>query len=465
MKTKLLSILFLLTSSFTSFSQTISGGGFHSLSICTDGTLRACGLNSNGQLGDNTLIYRITPVQVSGITNVIGIAAGRYHSLALKSNGSVWAWGWNSTGQLGDGTFTQQIIPVQVTGLTGAVSISAGDYHSFAITSSGIAWAWGNNDHGQLGDGSGILWVNTPVQVSGLTNVIAITGGRNFSLALLSNGTVWAWGENNHGQLGDGTNTDKHTPIQVPGLTGVVSIAAGGNHSLAVESNGTVWTWGENNHGQLGDGTSMDNSNPIQVSGITTAITVSAGFDHCMTLKSNGQLWAWGGNGDGQLGDNTTLDKHTPVIIAGLFPFAISGGKGFHSMMLKSDGTVWTWGSNIWGQLGIGSVVGSPIAVQMLSPCSIALEVKEINFGLNNFILNPNPSAGQFFLQFNSKENQNKSIIEIYNSLGQSIFRNSIAINEGDNQKEIDLSKFPSGIYFLKLKTEKETYRQKIIKE
>jgi len=257
----------------------ISAGGSHTLALKDDGTVWAWGFNFDGRLGDGTSTQRLTPVQVTGLTDVTAIAGGGGHSLALKSDGTVWAWGRNNDGQLGDGTTTNRFTPVQVTGLTDVFKIAAGGSHSLALKSDGTVWAWGFNGNGQLGDGT-TTNNSTPVQVTGLTGVTAIAGGFQHSLALKSDSTVWAWGSNDQGQLGDGTTTQRLTPVQVTGLTGVSAIAGvGSSNSLALKSNGTVWAWGDNNNFQLGDGKqpgqNFDSSVPVQVMGLTSVISIA----------------------------------------------------------------------------------------------------------------------------------------------------------------------------------------------
>ena len=159
----------------------------------------------------------------------------------------------------------------------------------------------------------------SPVQVSGLSGVQAIVAGTAHALALKNDGTVWAWGANSNGQLGDGTGTDRSTPVQVTGgMAGVTALAAGVTHSLAAKNDGTVWAWGGNDAGQLGDGSTTDHSTPVQVSGgLVGAVGLAAGTYHSLAVKNDGTVWAWGGNDLGQLGDSTTTGRRTPVQVRG----------------------------------------------------------------------------------------------------------------------------------------------------
>ncbi|MCL2140281.1 MAG: RCC1 repeat- and reductase domain-containing protein [Dehalococcoidia bacterium] len=320
------------------------------------------------------------PVKAAVISPAI--SAGYYHSLALKSDGTVWGWGMGGGGQLGNGLSGsglehEHTTPVQVLGvggsgnLTDVIAISAGGFHSLALKSDGTVYAWGQNyQFGQLGNGT---YTNSsiPVQVLGvggignLTDVIAISAGYQYSLALKSDGTVYAWGRNYYGQLGDDTTTNSTTPVQVLGvggignLTDVIAISAGHEYSLALKSDGTVYAWGENYYGQLGidtNGIGTDSSTPVQVLGVGGSgnlagiIAISAGKDHSLALKSDGTVYAWGRNDHGQLGDNTTTRRIVPVQVksgSGVNPLdkVISiQAKDCSSMVLKSDGTVWTWG-------------------------------------------------------------------------------------------------------------------------
>jgi len=361
---------------------TLSTSGKHSLALRADGTVWAWGNNEEGELGDGTTTERSQPVRVSGLDSVTAISAGPAYSLALRADGTVWAWGSNTKGQLGDASVTQRLTPVQVSGLTGVTAILTGstllDAYSLALRGDGTVWAWGSNVYGQLGDGTTKQRL-APVQVSGLSDITSIVTGRHdsnsyrfmeragYSLALRRDGTVWAWGSNAAGQLGDGTYNYRTAPVQVSGLTGITAIVAGkvspywvshSTYALALRNDGTVWAWGSNAFGQLGDGTMNSRVAPVQVSGLTGVTAIAAGSmsaGHSLALRGDGTVWAWGSNRTGQLGDGTTNDRLAPVQVSGLSGVTTLAMGTVYSLALRRDGTVWAWGSNQQGELGDGT--------------------------------------------------------------------------------------------------------------
>jgi len=328
------------------------------LVVLPNGTVKAWGDNAFGQLGDGTTIDSHTPVQVKNLSGISAVATGAYHSLALKNDGTVWAWGKNEFGQLGDGTETEIHTPKQVVNLAGIISIAGGYDYSLALKYDGTVWAWGSNLMGQLGDGTYIA-KRTPVKVINLSGITAIAGGLNHCLALKNDGTVWAWGWNLNGTLGDGTNIPKRsTPLQINNLSGITAIAANGsNHSLALRNGSTVWVWGDNSHGQLGDGTSVYKDLPIQLGTLRGVTTIGVGEDHSFVVRKDGTIWAWGWNGVGQLGVSLAFSYHqlSPVKVDLLSEIIAIVGGNFHSLAQKNDGTIVTMGGNVFGQLGDGT--------------------------------------------------------------------------------------------------------------
>jgi alpha-tubulin suppressor-like RCC1 family protein len=319
----------------------ISAGGFHSLAVRTNGSLWAWGNNSNGRLGDNTATNRSSPVSVvGGFSDWCQISAGRDHSLAIRTNGTAWAWGFNGNGQLGDNTITSRRSPVSVVGgFSDWCQISAGSTHSLAVRCNGTAWAWGANTGGRLGDNT-VTSRSSPVSVvGGFSDWCQISAGVFHSLAVRTNGSAWAWGANTGGRLGDNTVTSRSSPVSVVGgFSDWCQISAGCDHSLAVRTNGSAWAWGANTGGRLGDNTVTSRSSPVSVvGGFSDWCQISAGVFHSLAVRTNGSAWAWGANTGGRLGDNTITDRSSPVSVVGGFSdwCQISAGCD-HSLAIRS---------------------------------------------------------------------------------------------------------------------------------
>ena len=357
----------------------VNGGLNHSLVLKRDGTVWAWGWNNSGQLGDKAVDRSLTPVQVRGprgkvfLTDVIATAGGRSHSLALKRDGTVWAWGSNVEGQMGGEVLNKSDSPVQVKGpggigfLTDVIAIAGRGRHSLALKRNGAIWAWGENEFGQLGNGEKENR-EVPVYVNGLSDVVAIAGGLNHTVILRNDTTVWAWGNNAYGQLGNDTFIGKITFVKARDLMDVIAIAGGYEHTIALKIDGSVWAWGSNANGQLGDGTTTDRKIPVQISGLADVIASAAGRSHSIVLKSDGTVWAWGSNAKGQLGDRGTTDRNTPVQVSGLADVIDIAVGASHSIALKSDGGVWIWGWNESGQLGDGTTTDRSSPVQVRGP-------------------------------------------------------------------------------------------------
>ena len=346
------------------------------------------GYNAQGQLGDGTTTSRSLSGDIRVGNDVVQVAAGSGHGLAVRSDGTVWAWGFNGAGELGDGTTTNRSTPFQVTGLTGVTQVAANSDFSLALRSDGTVWAWGDNRAGQLGRGMTSNHEVTPAKVTGLAGVTKISAGSDFALALLSDGTVRAWGDNRRGQLGNGTTASSPVPVKVTGLSQVTGISAGYDASMATRTSGisaltSVWTWGGNDFGQLGDGTLAGRSTPERVTGLpvyiagisagggfaaflgTGGISATGGF--ATVLGADGTVWAWGDDSAGQLGNapsSTPVTRPVNTIGAGSGITQLSAGD-FHVLALKSNGTVLAGGGNAHGQLGNGSTAQDTGPVQV----------------------------------------------------------------------------------------------------
>ncbi|GAB3744628.1 hypothetical protein GCM10027594_23410 [Hymenobacter agri] len=235
-------------------------------------------------------------------------------------------------------------------------SLATGDNHSLSIHPDGTLWAWGGNGSGQLGDGTTTDRL-TPVQIGTATTWRTVSAGTNFSLALSADGTLWAWGGNQYGQLGDGTITDQSSPMQVGTDRNWQSVSAGYQFSTAVRADGTLWTWGFNQFGRLGNygSSSTDDRQPGQVGTATTWRTVSAGKEHSLSVTTAGYLVSWGGNAFGELGDNSTTNKPFPVQVGTATTWQSASAGTSHSLAVRTDGTLWAWGDDTYGQRGDGT--------------------------------------------------------------------------------------------------------------
>jgi alpha-tubulin suppressor-like RCC1 family protein len=265
--------------------RAIAAGADHSLALLANGRVMAWGDNENGQLGDGNQTESEVPVEVKGLTGVRAIAAGADHSLALLSNGTVMAWGDNESGQLGIGSTASSTTPKAVKGLSGVAAVAGGGEFSLALTTKGTVESWGSDESGQLGNGE--LEEPTskvPISVSGLSGVSSIAAGVNHALALVSGGSVMAWGANSDGELGNGTTTTRQdTPVAVSGLSSVTAVSAGGQDSAALLGSGSVMAWGVNKWGTLGDGATGNPSDlPVPVVGVTKVASISAGGLHML---------------------------------------------------------------------------------------------------------------------------------------------------------------------------------------
>lgn len=310
----------------------------------------AWGLNNSGQLGPSTSQFLSSvPVQVSGVMDVKAVEGGAEASLSLLDDGTVWQWGRTP----GPRDPVRQV--PELTDIKGIAGYSIG---LVALKSDGTVWEWRG----------------MPYRVWGLTDVAVIEGNYNHILAIRIDGTIWAWGNNDYGQLGYGVLTRSSSkPRPVAGVTDgtVRSAAAGGTHSLAVLSDGTVRAWGDNRFGQLGDGTTVHQYSAVAVSGLTDVVSVAAGGWYSLAVLSDGTVRAWGDNRSGQLGDGTSglwNFRTSPAVVPGLTDIVDVETLAASSFALSADGRVWAWGDNEYGQLGLGDNVDRLSPTEVVSP-------------------------------------------------------------------------------------------------
>ena len=333
-------------------------GDDHSCALTSTGGVKCWGSNQYKQLGDGSTTDSDTPVDVANIANsALEIAVGAVHSCALTTTGGVKCWGVNNHGQLGDDTTSYRSIPVDVVGLTDVVAIAAAHYHTCALTASGGVKCWGNNSFGQLGDGT-TTDRHTPVDVSGLASgVVAIAPGKRHTCALTATGVTKCWGYNGDGELGDGTTTARHTPTNVTGLgNNIVDVKAGAAHTCVLDQNGAVKCWGLSLYGEIGDGTASVDPNPVPVAvtvvgSAVQSIAPGAFYTCVVTTQHGAKCWGMGG----QLGNGSTSNSTTAVDVVGLTGNAemVATGKS-HSCAVTVAGGVKCWGHNPHGELGNG---------------------------------------------------------------------------------------------------------------
>ena len=337
----------------------IYSGVLSSSLLKSDGTIWSWGDNNFNQLGDNTNEDKNIPVQeYTAAADWIMGAFGTSHSAHLKSDGTLWSWGWNSMyGQLGDNSLVNKSVAVQeYTQANDWVYVDAGRYITIGVKSDGSLWIWGGDDYGKFGTNV-TNQRSVPERGPDGNNWIAIDAGKYHTVAIKSDGTLWSWGGNTDGQLGDGTKENSAIPIQESThATDWVAVSAGDNYTAAIKSDGTLWSWGLNDDGQLGDGTTNSSSIPVQESTHSTDWSVVEGkIRFTAAIKADGTLWAWGDNSEGNLGDGTQNDSSVPIKEpTGATDWAyVAIGHGYVTAM-KTDGTIWTWGFDDDGVLGNG---------------------------------------------------------------------------------------------------------------
>lgn len=333
----------------------IRAGSGHAVALLADGTALSWGRNAFGQLGDGSMTNQLLPVPVNGLTGIKDIVPGGGQTLFLLSDGTVWGTGAGFFGLLGPQNLGLCPVPVKVAGIAEVTSLVSGGGHALALRADGSVWSWGRDDYGQLGDGPDMqnvpgrmrmehvgrsYWCRPrPAEINGLRDVAALAAGGGHSVAVLNDGTMRSWGDNDRGQLGDGTMRHRPAPGQVCAVTDVVAAACAYHHTLALRTDGTVLAFGINDRGQLGDGTTEHRTSAVPVVGASqvAAVTAAGGggeanpgnYGHSTALLRDGTVLAWGCNDHGQLGDGTTRGRLVPAPVPGLPAIAqiTSGGE------------------------------------------------------------------------------------------------------------------------------------------
>lgn len=357
--------------------HTIAAGNGHSLIIDENGGILASGRGTHGQLGNGERVSSEVPVRVKDstgtgyFTGAKSVEAGFLFSLALKEDGTLWTWG-NATGFMTDTGDSHSDVPVQVVDengepLTDIVDISALGEHWVALDSHGKVWTWGANGSGQLGNGTTESVYTHAVKVPDLGGINQIAAGAYHSLAIRADDSLWAWGKNENGQLGNQQTTDSSIPVRALGISNLKDIAAGQFHSMVLKHDGTVWTWGRNQYGQLGDGTRNSSTVPVQVKGVygigylDEIIHIDAGIGYSMAVTEHETLYGWGHNNSYQLGDGTQQSSNLPTAMReelnrDLITFVKEVSCSNTATLVRTNSSVYICGTNTYGEFGNGTL-------------------------------------------------------------------------------------------------------------
>ena len=440
--------------------QVVSAGNNHSVAVQTDGTLWAWGDNDGGQLGDGTTDDKYTITQIGTETDWESVAAGSLTSYGIKSDGTLWAWGFGGLGSLGNGLFgddNYSYVPIMVGTNDNWSKVDAFFGHVVALRIDGSLWAWGFNLYGQVGDDT-FQDKNVPVQIGTDNDWQFIDCGFDQSFGIKTDGTLWAWGQNDVGQLGDGTNIDRNIPTQIGSSNNWQNVSTGAYTTLSIKTDGSLWSWGSNDSWQLGTGQTMPGMNiPLRVGTANDWMTVSAGAFHSTALKTDGTLWVWG-EGFYGFGDGTNIPKDFPTQIGIATDWDIISAGGVHTALIKIDNSLWNWGWNSSGQLANGTNMGNSSNNTQNFPIQVGcmpLNIEESVFDI--FKIYPNPVSG--ILHINNIGLSAVQKIVITDATGKLVMK-----REG-NVSEIDMQDYQSGMYILSITSGNRTSQFKVMKK
>ena len=432
----------------------VSANGGHTEAIKLDGTLWSWGANSYGELGIGDNKGKHIPVQVGFDTIWKQVETGDQFTIGLKNDGTLWSWGSNSCGRLGDGTSINHNIPIQIGVDADWGQVAVKSVHILALKNDGTLWGWGSNYNWKLGTGVLQQCYLTPTQIGTDTDWQQIITGFDHSFGIKKDGSLWAWGLNNFGQLGIGSTIDQKTPIKINSDLDWKYVVAGVYHTMAIKNDSSLWGWGDNSVGQLAMGNLKMLITPTQINTIKW-LRISAGAYFTLALKNDSSLYSWGYNSYGQLGDGTNIESHIPVKIDNNKWQQIIGG-GFNSFSIDNDYSLWGWGLNFDGQLGNGSTINSFLPIEINCP------ITSTNYTYNlieDISLFPNPGQDYLELRLSNIEAQGLKY-EIRSILGKEVIPPQTLINDQD----IDISNLLPGVYIITIKNKEGQISKKFVK-
>jgi trimeric autotransporter adhesin len=436
--------------------KSIYAGYTHNVAIKNDNTIWAWGLNSYGGLGDSTQISKNIPTQIGKEHNWKIAVAGNNNVGAIKNDGTLWVWGYEIYPEENSNIFVNILrTPKQIGADNDWVAISVLN-NFFGIKKNGTLWAWGDNQYGQLGDGTKTRR-NKPTQIGTDNDWHSVFAGFFYTIAIKKNGSLWVWGLKSLVRTLSGNRTpiiEVFQPIQIGTTNDWQTVSCDSSNFAGIKRNGTLWTWGNNSFGQLGDGTFISKKEPIQVGTDDNWQSVSCGIwgNHVLATKKNGTLWAWGNSEFGQLGNESLTRSNVPLRIGSDFDWQSVSAGGSYSIAIKKNNTVWSWGKGDYGNLGIGIVQNPIIKPTYIEDSNCTFPV----FTLFKLTIYPNPSSGLFTIKGIEITD---AIITVHNILGEAL-KSQKAI---DNT--INISDLPSGSYILSILTaDKVRYVKMIVK-
>jgi alpha-tubulin suppressor-like RCC1 family protein len=440
---KFLFCLFFFNYSFAQCWLKIDAGDLQTMALKSDGTIY--------YWGNNQLLFPVVNVetQIGTSNDWKEIAAAFRHGMSIKNDGTL--WGWGLYGQFGNGSTDNLLVPTQIGTDTDWKSIFTQGSDTFVLKNNGTLWASGGNLSGSTGTGLSGFQVNTFTQVLNGSNWKIVSKSGHTVLALKEDNTLWAWGDNLYGQIGNGNFFAQDEPILISSSSWQ-SIAGGVEHSLAVKSDGTLWSWGRNQYGQLGDGTLVNKNIPTQVGTDSDWESVGAGYAMSYALKQDGRLFYFGINTSGQAGNGTTGSVNV------LMPTQVGSQSDWDKLYVgynfivasKTNGYLYGWGNNIDGQLGIGNYISKNLPT-LISTCVLSTE----NFSRPTVKVYPNPVTTILTIQTKTAIDS----VTIYDTLGKKVYEQESAATQ------IDVSNFAKGLYLLQTTIEGVVSMNKFVKE